>query len=156
MKVSNRTEYGLRALVCLAKLSNGSPVPLRVIAENEDISEQFLDQIFLTLRRAQLVRSIRGANGGYMLEREPKDITMGEVVRTLEGSISPMACATEDMPENFCSRSQFCDTRSVWAKLAESMARALDGISLADVLNDTQGPKAARNFENELPIIIQE
>jgi Rrf2 family cysteine metabolism transcriptional repressor len=151
MKVSNRTEYGLRALVCLAKKSEGNPVPLRVIAEAEDISETFLDQIFVLLRRAGLVKSIRGANGGYMLEREPADITMGEVVRVLEGSIAPMACATDDMPENFCNRSRFCDTRSVWAKLAESMTRALDSISLADVLNDSSSQDDT--FEHELPVI---
>jgi Rrf2 family transcriptional regulator, cysteine metabolism repressor len=151
MKVSNRTEYGLRALVCLVKMSEGNPIPLRVIAETEDISEQFLDQIFGLLRRAGFVKSIRGVNGGYILERDPSNITMGEVVRVLEGSIAPMACATDDMPEDFCSRSHFCDTRSVWARLYESMTRALDAITLADVVKDS--PSQVASYENELPMV---
>lgn len=123
----------MRAMVALAARRSDQPVPLREIAEKEEISEQYLEQIFVDLRRAGLVRSVRGARGGYLLARPPGDISLGELLRVLEGSISPMDCV-DDPPSDRCDRMEGCLTRLVWMRLKDSITQALDGITLADVL----------------------
>ena len=92
MRLSTRSEYGLRALVSLVHRQGDQPVPLRVIAEDEGISEQYLEQIFVELRRAGFVLSVRGAKGGYRLARPSQDIRVGDVIRLLEGSLAPYDC----------------------------------------------------------------
>jgi Rrf2 family protein len=103
-------------------------VPLRQIAEEEGISLQYLEQIFGELRRAGLVDSERGARGGYRLARDPASITVGDVVRTLEGPIAPVDCLAG---AEECARAEGCLTREAWHRLQQSMTAALDGITLA-------------------------
>lgn len=137
MKVTKRTEYGLRAIVTLAELGGYiTPVPLREIAAQEDIPEAFLDQIFSSLRRSGLVTSVRGVNGGFQLAHSPSEIRMGEIVHVLEGSVAPIGCVGDDRiaPSDFCERASYCHTRSVWLKLYHSMEQALNGITLEDVM----------------------
>ncbi len=140
MKVSKRTEYGLRAIVTLAEHEqNGSrPVPLREIAAEEGIPEAFLDQIFGVLRKDGIVTSVRGVNGGYSLGDKPERIRMGQVIRVLEGDVAPVGCVSDEVavPEEFCVKAVKCHTRNVWLKLNDSIIRTLDGLSLADVLAD--------------------
>jgi Rrf2 family protein len=142
MKVSKRTEYGLRAIVTLAEheKTNSRPVPLREIAAEEEIPEAFLDQIFGLLRKDGIVTSVRGVNGGYTLGDTPEHIRMGQVIRVLEGDVSPIGCVSEEFadPEDFCAKAVKCYTRNVWLKLNDSIIHALDGLSLADVLMDEQ------------------
>ncbi|PWI58347.1 RrF2 family transcriptional regulator [Sulfoacidibacillus thermotolerans] len=146
MKVSKRTEYGLRAIVTLAEAAQTAnhPIPLREIAEAEAIPDAFLDQIFALMRREGLVKSVRGANGGYLLARDPAEISMGQIIKLLEGDVAPIGCVSDDFPfpEEFCSKAGRCSTRNVWLKLNESIMRTLDGISLADVLADGQSTAA--------------
>ncbi|GGI98795.1 AsnC family transcriptional regulator [Alicyclobacillus cellulosilyticus] len=138
MKVSQRTEYGLRAMVAIAAAAGTDhPVPLRAIAEAEGIPEQFLDQIVAQLRRAGFVKSVRGVNGGYMLSRPAADISVGDLVRVLEGSLAPIGCIREEVAaEEFCGRIRKCHTRNVWLRVMQAVTRALDSISLADVMMD--------------------
>jgi Rrf2 family protein len=139
MKISQKTEYGLRAMVALALLAGqGQPVPLRTVAESEQIPEQFLDQIVAKLRKAEFVKSVRGVNGGYMLSRPPEDISVGALVRVLEGSLAPMGCISEEVKDSsaFCGRIQVCHTRNVWLRVMDAITQALDSISLADVMRD--------------------
>lgn len=141
MKVSMRTEYGLRAIVTLVEQSRengGRPVPLTDIAAREEIPEAFLEQIFAALRREGLVTSVRGARGGYRLTRPPADVRMGEVVQLLEGNLAPIGCVSPEFaaPEDFCDRALRCHTRSVWFKLNATILRTLDSISLEDILAD--------------------
>ena len=147
MKVSKRTEYGLRAIVTLAEHEkvDSRPVPLREIAAEEDIPEAFLDQIFGLLRKDGIVNSVRGASGGYSLGEKPERIRMGQVIRVLEGDVAPIGCVSEEfaVPEDFCAKAVKCHTRNVWLKLNESIIQTLDGLSLADVLADRQpAPRA--------------
>lgn len=139
MKVSQKTEYGVRAMVALA-LSSASdqPVPLSSVARSEGIPEQFLDQIVAKLRRAGFVRSVRGVNGGYLLARPPEDISIGSLVRVLEGSLSPFGCVSEvnASPTEFCGRARACHTRPVWLRVMDAITQTLDTISLADVMQD--------------------
>jgi len=142
MKVSKRTEYGLRAMVALALTAGTShPVPLPEIAMSEGIPEQFLDQIISKLRREGYVQSVRGVNGGYLLSRPASDIRIGSLVRSLEGSLSLIACVTDgdmdaDMGAEICERFEGCHTRSVWVRVMDAVTKALDSISLADVMKD--------------------
>lgn len=151
MKVSKRTEYGLRAIVTLAETSRSAeqPMPLREIASREDIPEAFLDQIFALLRREGLVSSVRGASGGYLLARDPGAIYMGQVVKLLEGDMAPIGCVSDEFasPEDFCGKAGHCHTRGVWMKLNDSIMRTLDGISLADVLEDTEAHQPTTAIE---------
>lgn len=131
MRLSTRSEYGLRAMVALAQKTGPMPVPLRVLAQDEGISEQYLEQIFVELRRAGLVQSVRGAKGGYRLARPAQDIAVGDMLRVLEGGLAPMDCLGET-PEYNCAKIPHCMTRKVWERLMSSIEGALDGMSLAD------------------------
>jgi len=132
MRLSTRSEYGLRALVSLVRRAEETPVPLRVLAQSEDISEQYLEQIFVELRRAGLVRSVRGARGGYRLARKPEEIPVAEVVRLLEGSLAPVDCLEHAEGEGSCSRQGECVTRKVWEQLQNSIEETLGQMTLAD------------------------
>ncbi len=133
MKLSAKGEYGVRALVILALDYQAGPVSLREIAERENISFQFLEQIFLPLRRAGLIESVRGAKGGYTLARPPDEIKVGDIIRTLEGPIAPVDCVAEGNSEQ-CSRHSSCLSRGIWEKLRDRMSEVLDEITLADVI----------------------
>jgi Rrf2 family cysteine metabolism transcriptional repressor len=144
VKVSKRTEYGLRAIVALAERSGGAgkPIPLREIAECEDIPEAFLDQIFSILRKEGIVTSVRGATGGYLLANPPETIRMGTIVRILEGGLAPIGCVGDEFstPSDFCNKAPHCHTRNVWVKLYDSIEKTLDGIRLTDVMEPTPAP----------------
>ncbi len=127
MRLSTRGQYGLRAMCVLGIKYGEGNIPLRLIADQENISLQYLEQIFRQLRRAGLVESARGAKGGYHLARDPVDITVGDVVRTLEGPIAPVECLSGGEE---CSRQDECLTREAWYRLQQSMKEALDGITL--------------------------
>ncbi len=122
MKISTRTRYGLRALIDLASRQSDGPVMLRAIAESEGLSKKYLDNIFTSLRLAGLLRTIRGAHGGYLLNKPASEITVLDVVTALEGDISPVDCV--DHPE-LCDRSDTCVTRELWKDLRTSMEQTL-------------------------------
>ena len=132
MKFSTRSEYGLRALTILSESYGQGPVPLRVVAEREQISEHYLEQIFSDLRKADLITSIRGANGGYVLARHPDKLSLLELITALEGEIAPCDCVRADGAEA-CLRDTPCLVQPVWYRLRDGMNEILNGISLQDV-----------------------
>lgn len=134
MKLSTRGEYGLRAMHFLAQKYGQGPVPLKSIAQSQDISEPYLEQLLAALRKSGLVRSVRGSQGGYSLGREPGEIRVGDIIRVLEGPISPMECVNQG--EECCARSDGCVTRGIWERLRDSMTDVLDSITLNDMLQD--------------------
>lgn len=138
MKFSTRSRYGLRAMVDLAQnYQSGTPIPLSQVAERQDLSEGYLEQLMTFLRKGGLVRSVRGAQGGYLLAREPAKITAGEIIRCLEGPLSPTDCVNEDDPE-ICSRSETCVTRGIWERIREAVAGVLDSTTLEDFCLETK------------------
>lgn len=136
MKLSSRGHYGLMAITYLAQKASDGPIPIKVIAAAEEIPEQYLEQIFVDLRRAGLVTSVRGARGGYRLGHPPEQINVGQVVKALEGEIAPVDClhAQEDNPEACCSKTNNCTTKVVWEKLRDTMVAVLDDITLHDII----------------------
>jgi Rrf2 family protein len=127
----------MRLMVDLAKHWGQGTISLHAVAEREDLPEAYLEQLVAVLRRAGLVNGKRGAGGGYTLAREPRDITAGDVVRALEGPIEPQICTAEGEPVVNCVREPDCGTRAVWLKLQESIAKALDGMTLAELATTT-------------------
>ncbi|MCX7624130.1 MAG: Rrf2 family transcriptional regulator [Thermomicrobium sp.] len=140
MKVSTRGEYGLRAMVSLARMYGRGPMPLSVIAQDSAVPVAYLEQLMLPLRRAGLVVSTRGAHGGYQLARPPEQVKVGEIYRVMEGPIAPMDCVREDADEDTCPMIDGCATRIVWLKLRDSIVEVLDSTTLADLI--AQAPRA--------------
>ncbi len=134
MKLSAKVEYGVRAMAVLAIYYQSGPLPLREIAEQEIISLKFLEQIFPDLRRAGLVHSTRGSRGGYMLSRPPSEIRVGDIVRAVEGPITPVDCLSEINSSDCCHRKSNCLTRQVWEKLRDRINDVLDEVSLNELV----------------------
>ncbi|OPX90002.1 MAG: HTH-type transcriptional regulator CymR [Pelotomaculum sp. PtaB.Bin104] len=133
MKFTTRARYGLRAMVDLAQnYSPHEPVPLIRVAQRQEISEGYLEQLMTYLRKGGLVRSVRGAQGGYLLAKEPARITAGEVIRCLEGPINPTGCVSESEPEA-CIRAEACATRGMWEKIRVAIVDVLDNTTLEDL-----------------------
>lgn len=131
--VSTRGEYGMRLMVELARNWGRGTVSLHAVAEREALPEAYLEQLVATLRRTGLVTGKRGAGGGYMLAKDPSGITAGDVVRALEGPIEPQICTAEGEAVLNCVHEPSCGTRLVWVKLQETIAKALDGLTLAEL-----------------------
>ena len=132
MKISTKGRYGIRLMLSLALHYDKGTLALKSIAREQDISEKYLEQIINPLTKSGLVKSYRGAQGGYILTREPKDITIGEVLRILEGSLSPVDCVDNPM----CPNSDTCVSLSIWKKMKEALDDVVDNISLADMAEE--------------------
>lgn len=144
MKVSTRGRYGVRAMYDLARQFGEGPVPLKTVAERQGISENYLEQLISPLRRAGLVRSLRGMAGGYELGRAPDKITVADIIRVLEGPIAPVDCVTEDENSSLaCDHTDGCVTRRIWAKVRDSISEVLEAITLADLVKEVQSAPLA-------------
>lgn len=132
MKLSTKGRYALRLMFDLAQHDTGEYISMKSIAARQGISEKYLEQIITILSRAGLVKSVRGAQGGYRLSRPAKDYTVGMILRLTEGSLSPVACLEDD--ENQCPRSQDCPTLFVWERLENAINDVVDHITLADIV----------------------
>lgn len=131
LKLSTRGKYGFRAILELAINYGSGPIPLKNVSERLDVSQKYLEQLVASLKLAGLVKSVRGAHGGYALARHPSEIKLSEVIRTLEGSIAPSECVNDS---KVCPRSKFCVTRSVWARMKEAMNGVLESTTLQDLV----------------------
>lgn len=136
MHISTKGRYGLRALLDLAIHGNDGPVTLASIARRQHISEGYLEQIMMPMKRHGLVTSIRGSKGGYLLARPPAQILAGEAFEVLEGAVSLSDCIGQG--DGFCGRESDCLTRPLWQELHESIRGILFSYSLADLLEKKQ------------------
>ena len=136
LRVSTKGEYGVRIMVDLARHYGERPRSLNDISQAESLPLAYLEQLVKLLREAEpsLVTSTRGAHGGYKLSRSPEYITMGEIVRILEGPIAPMICATEGEMSQICNYLDSCKTKYLWAKVRDAVAQTLDAMTLADLM----------------------
>lgn len=124
MKISTKGRYGLTIMMELAAKFGEGPISLKSIAERNSLSEHYLEQLVAPLRNAGLVKSIRGAYGGYILSKEPADITSGDIIRILEGPISPVDFTEEDDPAK----------RHLWLRIRDSIAEVLDSTTLENMI----------------------
>lgn len=137
MKLSTKGRYGLRAMLEMALNEENGPMTTRTIAEHQELSERYLEQLLIPLKQAGLVKSIRGSQGGYVLGRKPENITVGDIIRVLEGPIAPVDCVSEINPDE-CDRSGFCVTRGIWTKVRDAITEVLDSYSLQDLVNESR------------------
>ena len=146
MRLSKRGEYGLRALIALANGQDNSPtgmIQIREISEREQIPSKFLEQILLALKNAGLVHSKMGVGGGYYLARPPKEITLGQIVRTLDGPLAPIKCVSQMAYEPCgCPDEETCGLRMVMGDVRNAIANILDNTTLASVMKRVETAKS--------------
>lgn len=148
MKLSTKGRYGLRAMVDLAQYGAEEPVAITGIASRQDISERYLEQLMSMLKKAGLVKSIRGATGGYMLGKKPEAISVGDVLRALEGSLEAVECGAFH-PEKGCASSGNCVTKYVWQQVNDSIRNTVDSITLEQLVKESEALAAAGNTDDE-------
>ncbi|MBI4829211.1 MAG: Rrf2 family transcriptional regulator [Nitrospinae bacterium] len=135
MKISTRGHYAVQALVDMALNSGGAPTPLSVIAERQELSQNYLEQLFVKLRKAGLVRSVRGPGGGYLLDRPQELITIGDIFSAVEETLIITDCADKASAGSGqpCARASECRTQTLWARLCQHFNELLFAITLDDV-----------------------
>jgi Rrf2 family protein len=145
LQVSTKGEYGVRIMVDLARHFGEHPRSLSDIAQAEMLPLAYLEQLAKLLREADppLIISTRGAHGGYRLSRNPEQITMGEVLRVLEGPIAPMICATEGEMTEICGFLGSCKIQHLWTKVRDAVANTIDSMTLAELVDSAEGERGS-------------
>ncbi|MDD5773878.1 MAG: Rrf2 family transcriptional regulator [bacterium] len=143
MKISKKGEYAIRALINLALNYGKGVTQIQDIAKSEDIPVKFLEQILLSLKNAGFLQSKRGKGGGYLLDRSPDKIKLGEIIRLIDGPLAPLACVSiTDHVQ--CSKEATCGLRSVMVDVKDAISEILDHITLTDVCKRIEGKKDRR------------
>lgn len=154
MKLSTRVRYGVRAMVELAKQGGDKPVPLRALAENQNISAKYLEQMATTLKIAGLVESVRGAVGGYRLARAPEEITIWDIYECLDVSVELVDCWKNPCSSE-CERCEYCSARELWTEISDKVESILKSHTLADLAQretQLQHQQTSQQAEPTLPI----
>lgn len=138
MKLSTKGRYGLRAILDLALHAKEDVIPLSEIAIRQDISISYLEQLISRLRKAGIVTSVRGAQGGYRLNKNPETLSVGEILRALEGDLQPVNCAEVTGDGESCSASDNCVTKFVWIRITDSINNAVDSIMLSELIEESE------------------
>lgn len=141
MKISTKGRYGLRAVIDIAIHGENEPVSLSDIAIRQDISISYLEQLIAKLKKAHIVTSVRGAKGGYSLAAPMNNISVGAILRALEGDLSPVNCSEVTENGDPCKESGQCITKIVWRRINDSINNAVDNLMLSDLLKETIPPK---------------
>ena len=139
MRISTKGRYALRIMIDLAINAGESPVRVKDIASRQDISEKYLEQIIAMFNKAGYVKSIRGAQGGYLLTREPKEYTTGMILRLAEGSIAPVSCV--DVDAEGCEKKGACVSAMLWQKMNDAVNEVVDNTTLQDLVDWQNGIK---------------
>ena len=134
MIVSTKGRYALRVMLCLAQRGGDAYIPLKEIAEAEEISQKYLESIMTILSKAGFLDAVHGKGGGYRLNRKPEEYTVGTILKLTEGSLAPVSCTTQGAAA--CSRSTCCQTLPMWERLEKLIDDFFEGITLADLLRD--------------------
>lgn len=135
MKLSTKGRYGLRAMIDLAIYSEKEPVSIQSIADRQNISERYLEQLMAKLKKAGLVVSIRGANGGYQMAKSALEISVGDVLRALEGDLRAVTCSAG---EGGCEKADLCVSRYVWQRINESITNTVDTMYLDQLVAESR------------------
>lgn len=148
MKLSTKGRYGLRAVLDLALHSEEEAVSLSSIAERQSISISYLEQLIAKLRKAGIVESKRGAQGGYSLAKPAEEISVGDILRALEGDLRPVDCAEIYGGTSTCSSSDMCVTKFVWKRISDSIDAAVDALMLSDLVKEGKSLGSGRESEH--------
>lgn len=132
MKISTKGRYGLRAVLDIAMHADSEAVALSSIAARQHISISYLEQLISKLKKAGIVNSIRGAQGGYVLARNADEISVGDILRCLEGNLNPVECS--EILGGSCAGSDVCVTKFVWKRISDSINQAVDGLMLSELV----------------------
>ncbi len=135
MIVSTKGRYALRVMVYLAQQENEAYIPLKEIAESENISQKYLESIMTVLSKADFVDAVHGKGGGYRLNRQPSQYTVGSILKLTEGSLAAVSCTSQG--PSACSRSTCCQTKPMWDKLDNMIDQFFEGITLGDLLSES-------------------
>ncbi|MCI8275550.1 MAG: Rrf2 family transcriptional regulator [Lachnospiraceae bacterium] len=141
MKFSTKGRYGLRAIVDVAVAGEEAPVSIQAIAKRQDLSEKYLEQLLGMLKKAGLVKSIRGNQGGYQIEGDTAEISVGDILRALEGELLPVDCAGFE-EEGACKSAKSCVTKYVWKKINESLEETVNHMTLKELAEQTKSMQA--------------
>lgn len=147
MKLSTRGRYGLRAVIDIAVHGKEEAVAISSIAERQSISAKFLEQLIAKLKKAGILTSVRGAQGGYRLAKAPEEISVGEILRVLEGDLNPVDCAEVTGETGSCDGGSSCGgagqcvTKIVWKRISDSINNAVDHLMLSELIEDGEGNK---------------
>ena len=136
MIVSTKGRYALRVMVCFARRGGGEYIPLKEIAEAEGISQKYLESIMSVLSKAGFVDAVHGKGGGYRLNRPAGEYTVGSILKLTEGSLAAVSCTSQG--PSACGRSACCQTKPMWDKLDAMIDSFFEGITLADLLEETK------------------
>ncbi len=141
MKISTKGRYGLRAVIDIAVHGENQPVSLSDVAVRQGISVGYLEQLVAKLKKARIVTSVRGAKGGYSLAMPKEQISVGDILRALEGDMSPVDCAEVVENGSPCKESGQCITKIVWRRINDSIHHAIDNLMLSELLEDADVPE---------------
>lgn len=137
MKLSTKGRYGLRALIDLALYSESEAVSVQSIAKRQNISDSYLEQLVRKMKKEGLIVSIRGAQGGYKLAKPAEEISVGDVLRALEGNLNAVTCG-DDQEKGHCQGSDLCVARIVWERINESIKDVVDSIKLSELVEESR------------------
>ena len=138
MKLSTRTRYGIRAILELASNYGKGPLQTNLIAKRQDISVKYLEQLMAILKSSGLVKSVRGAKGGYMLAKRPDQIKLDDVFYCLEGPVVTVECLED---KDYCARFADCISRQLWAQVQQAIKNVLQSMTLQDLIDRAKGQK---------------
>ena len=136
MKLSTRTRYGIRAILELAQSGKKGPLQLKIIAQRQDISVKYLEQLMVVLKAAGFVRSVRGSKGGYVLAKAPEQIALSDVLHCLEGTVTTVECVEN---KDYCARAADCAARDLWVKVQNAIEDVLQSMTLQDLVDGGKG-----------------
>ena len=134
MRITTRGRYGLRAVLKLTVTETGKPISIRELSEKEDISPEFLEQIFFRLRKSGIIKSTRGPGGGFQLNRDPAEITVKEIFDAVGEEISLTPCTSNTDPRSPCTREKRCIAHEMWVETADHINEYFRGITIANIL----------------------
>lgn len=136
MKLSTKGRYGLRAFIDIAIHSQNEPVSLASVAKRQDLSISYLEQLMGKVKKAGLIESVRGASGGYILAKDASEISVGDVLRALEGDLIPVDCAALEEGESTCPSAKSCASVTVWKKINDAINETVNNIYISELMNE--------------------
>ena len=149
MKLSKKSEYALRALVCLASPEAPAMLSIQEIARRERAPKKFLEQVLLALNKAGIVQSVRGKAGGYALRGEPGTVSLGDIVRAVDGPVAPLPCANHDAPVKCaaCPSLEHCWLRSLMLEVSDAVKAVLDHVTLAEMCRRAEESRRSQSTQ---------